>query len=348
MAFLRARIQDFVPAPPLVGVEPNPGPRGNKHLDKETRWWVVFYVKEEQLTYNEIASKLNISRNSVRAIWAKYEETKSVENRPRSGRKRKLSVEQEGEVVRKAKSGKTAPDIARSMKNKVSVDTIQRTLKTGGLKYLKVLETEHLTDVQKANRLQCAKEMLGFDWTTALFSDEKTFWLGSTTTHAWQDPKDRKHKGVEKKTGHRPKIQVWAGAGYYIKTKLFIFEEILSADLYRTILRSRLPEKELTYSPRSHAVKRKWVSVQDNDLKHTAKKNSQAPQGSHWREGCQTSILQPRSQSHGGLLGIEKLKIRKLRISPVLRKFYRVIGMQCPGTKFGSWLTACLPDSKNV
>ena len=269
MANLLLRIQDFVPAPPLVGVEPNPGPSGGKYLDEKTRWWVVFYIEEEHLSYHAIAEKLKIHRNTVRSIWTKYQETNSVQDRPRSGRKRKLSIKDEQKAVRAAKRGENAPAIARSMRNKVSVDTIQRSLKNSGLKYLKIQETEHLTDVQRANRLKYAQDMIDFNWKTALFTDEKTFWLGSGVSHAWQDPKHRKHREVAK---HSPKLHVWAGAGYYMQTELFIFEENLTAEPYRSIIQSRISENKLIYSPGSKAVKRKWKFVQDNDPKHRAKK----------------------------------------------------------------------------
>ena len=139
----------------------------------------MFYIEEEHLSYHAIAEKLKIHRNTVRSIWTKYQETNSVQDRPRSGRKRKLSIKDEQKAVRAAKRGENAPAIARSMRNKVSVDTIQRSLKNSGLKYLKIQETEHLTGVQRANRLKYAQDMIDFNWKTALFTDEKTFWLGS-------------------------------------------------------------------------------------------------------------------------------------------------------------------------
>lgn len=226
-------------------------------------------IKQDHLSYQAVAKKLKIDRHTVEAIWTKYQDTYSVHDRPRSGRKRKLSTKEEKAVVRAAKRGKNAPDIARTMKKKVSVQTIQRTLRQAGLKYLTIQETEHLTDVHKANRLKYAKEMVDFDWKTALFTDEKSFWLGCAPTHAWQDPKARKHREVSK---HPPKLHVWAGAGYYMKTELFIFEENLTGELYRSIIQSRIQENEISYSPRSKAVKGKWMFVQDNDPKHKAKK----------------------------------------------------------------------------
>ena len=82
-------LQNFsVPAPRLVGIEPNPGPPGSKHLSIEKRWNVVFWAQERHLTISAIARKMNIKRESVRAILQKYHETGDVKNRVRSGRKK--------------------------------------------------------------------------------------------------------------------------------------------------------------------------------------------------------------------------------------------------------------------
>ena len=69
---------------------------------------MVFFIKEEHLTYQAIAKKLKIDPRTVEAIWTKYQETNSVHDRPKSGRKRKLSVKEEKAIVRAAKRGQNA------------------------------------------------------------------------------------------------------------------------------------------------------------------------------------------------------------------------------------------------
>lgn len=263
-----SKIKVFIPAPPLVCIEPNPGPGRNGYLDEETRWEIVFLLKRNGLTPTQVSKELKISRKAVYEVWAKYQETKSVHDRPKSGRKRKLSAKEEKAAWRAAKRGKTSPQIARTLKMKVSDRTISRSLKSSGLRYLTIRKEEHLTMKQIADRVEYAKEMADFDWKTALFTDEKSFWLGSATTHAWQDPKHRLSREVSK---YQPKLHVWGGAGYYMKTKLYFFQENLNAQLYQQILQSRLQEEKMTIAPGGKKLRGKWFFVQDNDPKHRAR-----------------------------------------------------------------------------
>ena len=99
-----------------------------------------------------------------------------------------------------------------------------------------------------------------------VFTDEKTFWLGSSTTHAWQQLDDRI---VEEEEKYPPKLHVWAGMGYYFKTELYFFEENLTSELYQKIISNRLPPNST--SPDCPKQVKKYYVVQDNDPKHKTK-----------------------------------------------------------------------------
>ena len=71
---MKLRKEKFVPAPPLVGIHPNPGPRPRKHLSEEKRWEIVFMWKRERRTPYKIAKTLQVSYNSAEVI-KKYQET---------------------------------------------------------------------------------------------------------------------------------------------------------------------------------------------------------------------------------------------------------------------------------
>jgi hypothetical protein len=80
--------------------------------------------------------------------------------------------------------------------------------------------------------------MKDFNWQRVLFTDEKSFWLGSPSDPCWQQLDDRVLEEVERFT---PKLHVWGAIGYSFKTKLYFFEENMNAKLYQKIIFERLP-----------------------------------------------------------------------------------------------------------
>ena len=119
-----------------MGIELNPGPSETGYLDEETRWEIVFLIKRNHLTPTQVSKELNVSRPTVYQVWDKYQGTGTVHDRPKSGRKRKLSAAEETAAYRAAKRGKTAPQIAQSLNMNVCDRTVSRSLKRGGLRYL--------------------------------------------------------------------------------------------------------------------------------------------------------------------------------------------------------------------
>ena len=95
-----------------------------------------------------------MSKKSVENIIDKFEKTGTVHDRPKKGRKRKLSTKEVKQVVKKAKKGKAAPQIAHELNNKVSPRTIQRRLRAEGLFYGRVIKEEKLTPAQKKKKIE--------------------------------------------------------------------------------------------------------------------------------------------------------------------------------------------------
>jgi transposase len=121
-------VSKAVPAALLVGIELNPGPA---HLSDYQRWKIVF-LKERKQTNESIAREVKCSIGAVKKVWNRWQETGKVDDRPRSGRKRKLSISDRKKVFKKAKQEKTAPKIAQELKNSgksVSERTVRRVLK---------------------------------------------------------------------------------------------------------------------------------------------------------------------------------------------------------------------------
>jgi len=267
----------FVPAARLVGIEPNPGPGVRKHpharyhLSEEDRWRIIFLRRELKLSEKEIAKRIPTTQKTVSLILKKHQQTGTVHNQAGQGRKRKYLPADEKTLARKAKRGKKAKELARDYSTRrgvtISERTVRRILKRNHLAYLRRKRVQRLTSTHKQARIDYARDKMNANWKSVVFLDEKSFWLESTETHAWQEPgKERK---VQEKSHWTKKIHVFGGIGYYFKTDLYFFEENLTSELYQTIIEARLPPA-ITAPDIPHSIKNKWVIVQDNDPKHTA------------------------------------------------------------------------------
>ena len=226
----------FVPAPRLVCIEVNPGP-GRKPKARVVRGQHTDDISKGMIlgmhllgaSKSKISQELRITRKSVRETINKYEETGQVGVAHGGGRKRKLDRREQQKMAKMAKKGRSARQITDEYQQKtgetIDQKTVRKTLKEGGLAYMKIKKIEKLTAVQKKKRVTYAKEMLEkkFHWKYVLFTDEKTFYLGTEETMAWQDPKNRRVQQTEQ---YPLKINVWGGIGYYFKTPLFFFDRI--------------------------------------------------------------------------------------------------------------------------
>ena len=113
---MKLKIRKFAPAPPLVGVEPNPGPSHGQHLNEEERWRVVHLSTEVGLSERAIAKRMRVQKTTVHKILTKYRKTGDIKDRPGRGRKRKISTEDEVKIAKKVKKGKSSSELAREYK----------------------------------------------------------------------------------------------------------------------------------------------------------------------------------------------------------------------------------------
>jgi transposase len=249
-----------------VGIELNPGP---PRLTDYERWKIVI-LDEQKKKKVSIAREVKCNPDTVTDVLNRFKETGTVDNKPRPGRKRKLSREQERKVVKKARQRKSATKIAQEMKSEgksISERSVRRTLKKEEFFFLPPRKVQRLTKAQKKKRANYAKDMLNANWKDVLFTDEKSFWLGQPSDWCWQQLDDRIEEELEQET---PKLHVWGSIGYYFKTDLYFFEENLNAKLYQSIVSKRLPPNHFA-SDCPESYKQKWYFLQDNDPKHKAK-----------------------------------------------------------------------------
>ena len=211
-------------------------------------------------------------KNTVKRTIREYEMTGGVATHHGGGWKRKLDRKECERVVKKAKKKKSARQIAdeyaRDTGKTISDRTIRRIIHEGGLAYMKKKKIEKLTPANIKKRLAYAKDMKDFDWNFVLFSDEKTFYLGTEETMCWQDPKNRDEMEVSQ---YPAKLNVWGAIGYYFKTNLYFFTENLNSELYKKIIEQRLPPYFFNDCPK--ARRKDWIFMQDGAKAHTAKES---------------------------------------------------------------------------
>ena len=255
-------------------MEVNPGPRGSRRLSEEQRWLIIHLATEDHRSPTAIAKRVGVSRPTVYAVLEQYHETGTTKDRPGRGRKRKISAADEKKIIKKARKGQDATEIAREYEreNKIKVDrtTIGRMINDHKLKWLKIKQVEELSAENKAKHLAYAHAMMQHNWFRVLFSDEKTFYLGATKTHAYQEP-GKREKYPKKR--HPPKLNVWAACGAHMKTKLYFFKENMNTTLYQKVIQARIREDRITFSPDCPAtLPQRYEYVQDNPRWHKAKK----------------------------------------------------------------------------
>jgi hypothetical protein len=268
-----------------VGIELNPGPGTGEHLSIPQRWEIVFSTPKKNPNYSQIGRKVGCSRKSVKQVLKKYQETGTVEDLAGRGRKRTCTEAEVKTMVKKAKKGKFAPEIARESKKKVATRTVQTYIKDAGIKWLRIKKIEKLSNAHKRKRVEYSERMKGYNWNKVLFSDEKTFFLGASPGYAWQDPK---HRITEEKTPYPEKLNVWGAIGTHMKTKLYYFDTNLNSELYSTILKNRIKEKQLIYSSKCpKKLPKNWIFLQDNAKYHRSAKSMKTVEdlvGSRWIE----------------------------------------------------------------
>jgi len=269
----------FVPTPRLVCIELNPGPgprpkpqygRGQSLTDVSKG--MILGMRINGASIKKIAKTLGHSKNTVKKTIRRFDKTGGVDARHGGGKKRMLTVKEEKQMIKRAKSGKSAHQLADEYEQKtgrhISQSTILRVLKEGGgLAYMKRKKRDKLTTYHKKKRLEYAKKMKEskYNWDFVLFSDEKTFYLGTEETMAWQDPNNRE---IVETSQYLPKINVWGAIGRYFKSDLYFFTNNLNSELYQVILKSRLPPYFLLDCPKEK--RGDWIFMQDGAKPHTA------------------------------------------------------------------------------
>jgi hypothetical protein len=212
-----------------------------------------------------IARELKVYPSTIKRVTKDIELMETKVRKTGSGRKPKIPYNLRNRYTKFALKNNRlgANKLASRMIDKFNISVSGRTLKRVNrslmLRTGKPKMVPSRTSLHQKKRLNWCKKYKKVDWTTVIFSDEKTFYGGCS-------------KGqVRYKIGCRPiapinqheiKINVWWGVSLSYKIEPYIYFENLDQVIYRNILNQRLPDKNIN----------PYVLMQDNAPSHKAKK----------------------------------------------------------------------------
>lgn len=152
---------------------------------KSTRFWspkkraIAVTLRNEGYTYAEIAKRIGgkATHSGVLKVCKKFQETKSVADKGRSGRRRKSNDREDRNLVRLCLNDrqKTSRDLRDEWNPEVSTSTVRRRLIFSGLKGRIPRKKPLLNKAQRSKRLKWAHEHKNWtveQWARVLWSDE--------------------------------------------------------------------------------------------------------------------------------------------------------------------------------
>ena len=152
-------------------------------LSPHKRYEIIFLSNHPlgpQLSYTDMAKTVHCSTSTVKYWLNRWNESKDLDDSPRSGRPRATTQEQDQRIVSLAdqQTFVTAQDIANQLKQEgvvVRERTVQRCLNEAGAKYNKPISKPLLTE----HHQEWTLTHQDIDLNQVIFSDETTIRLNS-------------------------------------------------------------------------------------------------------------------------------------------------------------------------
>ena len=163
-------------------------------LTSEQRAQAILML-EIGFSLREIAAKVGCkSHTTILRLKEKYKETGKVENKPGSGRPRKLNERDERALIRRltTKECSNAVQLQKSLKTsnnvEVSTNTVRRALKRNGLVARVKRKKPLLSKKHREKRLKFAKDHKDWtidEWKKIVWSDESKFQIFGSDGHEY-------------------------------------------------------------------------------------------------------------------------------------------------------------------
>lgn len=246
-------------------------------LSHDQRVQIITLV-DEGYTYAQLAQRFNCRKATVVDLVRKFRQTNSVEDLPKSGRRRASTERQDRYLVRLCTGNPLAP--SRHLRHQwrdatdvaVSAVTVRRRLNEVGIHSYIAPRKPLLTARHRRTRLDWARQHVAWtaeDWSRVIFSDETPIHLVQTQ----QRHTVYRRKGARRQYGvYQPRLQagggsvmVWGAISINGVIPLHRLQGILTSVTYTNILEADL----LTFLERQQ---QQFVFQQDNATAHSARR----------------------------------------------------------------------------
>lgn len=219
----------------------------NRRVISPGKRFRIVALREEGLSTRQIARRLNVGQSDVVRCWNRFRATGSVEDRPRSGRPRSTSRNEDRYIGLTARREpfSTAGDYRRQLQRAtgttISDQTIRNRLHEINLRARRPLHRPLLSRNHRRLRLQWARthqHWLLPQWRNCLFTDETRLALvpDNNRLRVWRVPgrPSRLRYPSPRAQQHGGSIMFWAGVSHGFRTDLIPFQETMTANSYLT------------------------------------------------------------------------------------------------------------------
>ena len=222
-----------------------------------TRRSMMVGLREAGHSISEVARQMGVSRATAQLWLHRFEREGHVKTRPRSGRPRVLSAEQDDRIVEEIRAcpKSSATELTRQLDLPCHPCTTRRHIKEGGIDCYVPAVKETLTEVNREGRLRFAQENIhhGIDfWRKVIFTDEKSFSSVASPGRVCWRPRNTRYKRehiCEKTRSGRVSVSVHGWMWYGGPGELVTIDGQLNSLEYINIL-----ETSLLPSVRAYAI----------------------------------------------------------------------------------------------
>lgn len=231
-----------------------------------------------------IAEELGVCRSTVQKWIRRFEEEGKTEAKPRSGRPRCTTREEDGQILAMVANGPvvTAVKITRTLNLACDPQTVRNRLEEANKQCHVPAVKECLNTFHREARLGFALEYIQKDlefWNTVIFTDEKVFsTVEAISRHCWREKGTRyaPENIIERKTSGRKTVSFWGwmwaqGPGELVKIEgrfdsrqyIEILEEVLLPSVRAMAIPPHMPITLVQDNSSIHKSKmvREWLDL---------------------------------------------------------------------------------------